>query len=276
MFVQRLSMQARRNPALEDVSQTRPKGGNAALVKAARIDTGVLLLGGTAVPHFRLRVAQGALRGDLLPSYWSLAAVLLDGEHVFSIPIDCTDGRASVPETNAIQLFDPARFDDTDRYPNVALIAFPGDAAALREAIARLQLQRTQHGFPDALWHWLGHAWGVQGADSPIARGIGLPCARFVAQAYAAIGIELLPGVAMGGACPEALWNSALWWSQTYRDEAGEALPVRGIYRVLQPAAAALGFKDRLVDGSIRPRSAQTSPLAEGLRAAKPKRGRKR
>jgi hypothetical protein len=272
MFVQRMSPEGRRNPALKEHASTgakgeRVRGGNAAFLKSTGIATGVVLIGGSAVPHFRLRVAQGQLRGDLLPSYWSMAAILIEGRHLFSIPIDATDGRASIPETNGIQLFELARFDDTECYPNIAVLDFPADLAELRGAIERLQFQRTRQAFPDALWRWQGHAWGVSAAANPISEGIGLPCAQFVASAYAELGVELLPGVAMGGACPESLWITALWWHTLYREEAAKSAHLQGHYRLLQPAAAALGYKDRLVGGAIVP-GAQTSPLARGLKNA--------
>lgn len=275
MFVQRMSPESRRNPALQEHPATGPKGervrgGNGAFLRGCGIETGVVLIGGTAIEHFRLRAAQGRLRADLLPSYWSMAAILIGGRYLFSIPVDASDGRASLPETNGIQLFDAQRFDDTTQYPNIAVIDFPCDATALRNAIERLQLQRTRQSFPDALWRWQGFAWGINGASDPIVEGVGFACAQFVTAAYAETGVELQPGLAMGGACPESLWITALWWHSMYRDDSGTGAPLRGHYRVLQPAAAALGYRDRMVASTIV-RGPQQSPLAEALRAVAPR-----
>jgi len=38
----------------------------------------VVLLGGADLLHFRLRVAQSHVRADLLPSYWSHAALAIE------------------------------------------------------------------------------------------------------------------------------------------------------------------------------------------------------
>jgi hypothetical protein len=285
MFLQRMSNEAR-NEALEDrtPAQGRRVTSNGAWLRSLKPDTGVVLIGGNSVPHFRARAAQAELRADLLPSYWSLAAVVASSSELFTVPFDRHPEQATIPESNGIQAVPIEAFDDVTLYPNFGYLRFACDPPRLLAAIGRLQRLRATHRYPDALWEWLGYLWGAQEATNPIRRGSGTACARFVNQVFADCNIDLLPGVASGGACPELIWTSALYWSSTFAPEseagaddeaAGKSPAVTGAYRLLQPAAAVRGQRDTWVARTIVPSKQQRSALDESLARARAPRGKR-
>jgi hypothetical protein len=96
--------------------------------------------------------------------------------------------------------------------------------------------------------------WGAGARRNPLLDSAGLPGAAFVETAFGMAGIELTPGLSSGSSCPEAIWQSALWWHHYYKQSAPlpttspqtapavrpapRVIVPEGAYRVLQPAAA--------------------------------------
>jgi len=234
------------------VVEQRPKRGekNTAWLARAGIDQGVVLLGGATLADVRVRFAQSLIRDDLTPSSWSSAALVL-GETLLTVPLDPGEDVSSVPAANAIRMLPLDAIDDPERYPNVAVIAFavPG-GDALAEAASDVRRQRGLIDLPGLLVAWLGWIWGVHDAN-PLVAGQGVPSAAFVEAVHAVADIELTPGLASASSCPEAIWQSARWWGDYYRESsrvaaagmtrsAGHAQPQvpAGAYTVRQPAAA--------------------------------------
>ncbi len=234
------------------VVEQKPKRGekNAAWLARAGIEQGVVLLGGAALADVRVRFAQSLVRHDLTPSSWSSAALLLDGR-LLTVPLETGDDVSSVPAANAIRSLPLTAVDDPDRYPNVALIAFAAPGGdALAEAAADVARQRGLIDLPGLLIAWLGWVWGVDDTN-PLVAGQGVPGAAFVEAVHAIADIELTPGLASASSCPEAIWQSAKWWGDYYRESArvsaagmtrsaGHAQPQvpAGVYSVRQHAAA--------------------------------------
>src|SRR4030095_13112604 len=79
MIASRRSSATAPNTALE--KQTRQGRSIAKLMTDANLqpDGTLLLVGGTDLIHFRLRVAQSHLRQDLTPSSWSHVCILREG-----------------------------------------------------------------------------------------------------------------------------------------------------------------------------------------------------
>src|SRR5947209_6989977 len=72
------------------------RSGNKKWLAEVGNSDGVILIGGSSLADFRVRVAQSSLRGDMLPSFWSQAGILL-GEGMFvSVPLDL-DARSTEP-----------------------------------------------------------------------------------------------------------------------------------------------------------------------------------
>jgi hypothetical protein len=86
-------------------------------------EDGVILIGGTTLADFRVRVAQSALRDDVFPSHWSLAGILLSGGKFVSVSLNARD-ISVVPKTNGVCELLLDDYDDATRYPNIAVIRF--------------------------------------------------------------------------------------------------------------------------------------------------------
>lgn len=220
----------------------------------------VLLVGGVNVIDFRLRVAQSHLRHDLLPSFWSNVAVMASADTCFTVPLDSLLDPTTVPARNAIHECPIAHYDDAQRYPNVGVLNFVADGEPIVANVRRLMSQRSAVDLPQLLVGWLAFAWGTGGAvTNPLTQGIGIPGAALVETAFGMGGIELTPGVASSASCPEAVWQSAIWWHEYYEktqeapvDGQPDARPVEipgeprgivpaGAYVTRQPAAAVAG-----------------------------------
>ena len=200
--------------------------GNRAWLREARKEHGlgepgdVVLLGGTSVADFRVRVAQSHARHDLTPSYWSLAGLIRDRDELLTSTLEGWDDAAEVPATNAIVTVPLTRFDDADRYPNIAILRFPGSSPEVLEAAERLKTQRSTADLPALVVDWLGFVWGTEGSRNPLLDGSGLPSAVLVELAFGLIDVEVTPGLASASSCPEAIWQSAKWWQDFYTQNA--------------------------------------------------------
>lgn len=252
MLSMRASTAAAPNRGLTRSRPTRGETNGAWLARAGTTE-GVLLVGGSSLVDVRLRFAQSIVRHDLTPSSWSMAGLLLRGGEILTVPTDGGPDPSDVPARNAIRSMTIADIDDPARYPNVAVIAFAtGDDTAFRAAADQVRRQRAIIDLPALVVAWLAYAWGVEDGN-PLLAGRGMPSAAFVEAAYAVAGIELTPGLASASSCPEAIWQSAKWWGEYYRETArmaasgaraapsvGHASPQvpTGVYAVRQPAAA--------------------------------------
>jgi hypothetical protein len=222
------------------------------------IRDGIILLGGTSLAHFRLRVAQSQIRGDLLPSYWSLAGILIDGEQFFSVPLDTLAESSIVPTTNGVQICNLADYDDTTRFPNIAVLQFTNDSGPVLANVKRIRQQRSIIDLPTLILAWLGHIWAAGQQGNPLLLGMGMPSAAFTETAYGMAGVELTPGLSSAASCPEAIWQSAKFWHNFYEKPRGvqnkehaRGIVPTGSYVIRQTAAAALGLKDTMVGEQI-------------------------
>src|SRR5689334_11539156 len=59
---------------------------------------------------------------------------------------------------------------------------------------------------------------GLEQSLSQRCRPAGLPSAAFVETVFARSGFELTPGLSSASSCPEAIWQSAKWWTNYYED----------------------------------------------------------
>jgi hypothetical protein len=220
----------------------------------------VLLVGGADILHFRLRVAQSVLRSELTPSTWSHAGLLeRSGNDVVvrEVPLDPPSGFQDMPRCNGIHTVPLSRYDHDPRkgklFPNVALLRFPIHSGDLPKAIERIRFERGMLDLVSAIPPWLGYTWGTNASTNPLTNGLGLPAAVFIEAAFAALGVDLTPGLATRSSCPEAIWQAARYWHEFFQDQAqldAEATRRRtplgavhptGIHWVRQPYAAFMG-----------------------------------
>jgi hypothetical protein len=195
----------------------------------------VLLIGGTGLIDFRLRGAQSYLRSDLFPSYWSHVGIVTSSTTFLTVPLDDSLSLTAVPSQNAIHDCSLSTYDDPAQYPNIAVINFVDDGAVIVANARQLQLQRSAMDLPHLLAAWLGFGWGAGDAANPLAQGIGMPGAVMTETAFGVAGAELSPGLAASATCPEALWQSAIWWHEYYGATADAKVQGQPMYRGERP-----------------------------------------
>jgi hypothetical protein len=238
-------------PAATTRSRRRGARSNREWLEATGAGEGIILLGGSSLAHFRVRVAQSHLRRDLFPSFWSLTGILQGDGTFLSVPLELRGSASDVPARNAVELCRLSEYDDPELFPNIALLHFADGAEAIAGAADRVRAQRAVIDLPSLVVAWLGFVWGAGHAGNPLLDGKGLPCAAFVEATHGLAGIELTPGLASTSSCPEAIWQSVKWWRPFYEetmaaraeprqartDHAVSTVP-SGTYLIRQPAAA--------------------------------------
>jgi hypothetical protein len=164
---------------------------------------------------------------------------------VLSVPLELRADSADIPRCNAISSTSLSDFDDPARYPNVGVVKFTKDTAPILEMVEKVKMQRSIVDLPSLMLPWLGYVWGAGQTPNPLLQGQGIPSAAFVETVYAMAGVELTPGLASSGSCPEAIWQSVKWWHPFYAETAavgggahGLSIVPSGAYAVRQPSAA--------------------------------------
>jgi hypothetical protein len=244
MLAMRYSQATAPNASLREVP-ARAGESNRAWLARQGASSGIILLGGSSLAHFRIRVAQSHVRSDLLPSCWSLVGVLEDDRAFASVPIDGGADPSEVPRTNGVRRCRLDEYDDPVRFPNIAVVQFTDDVRAIHDNIERVKSQRSVIDLPTLILPWLGFIWSAGQAGNPLLAGSGLPSAAFVETVYGIAGIELTPGLSSASSCPEAIWAAAKWWHPFYQADtgvgdaahAGPRVPT-GYFALRQPAAA--------------------------------------
>ena len=267
------------NPLLiETLADAAPSGeaANLTWLESTGYRDGVLLLGGTSIVDFRMRVAQSELRQDLLPSFWSTCGLLIDGKVLMTARVDAISNSSDRVERNGLEAValdaDPS-YGNPLLYPNIALLQFTSDHAAIKDHVARIGQERNIVDLLAQIVAWLGYCWAVGNNGNPLLQGHGIPSATLLERAYGLAGIDLSPGLPSASSCAEAIWQAARWWYKAYDpvepsvDSKSQptAFKPRGAYLIRQPAAAAAGIRDD-VQGDQIVRSTRGDTLIEGLR----------
>lgn len=259
------------NPLLKETpAGSAPQGAaaNFAWLSSTGYRDGVVLLGGTSIVDFRMRVAQSELRQDLLPSFWSTCGLLIDGTVLMTARVDAISNSSTRVERNgleAVKLDAESPYGDSMFYPNIAILQFTDDHAAIREHVARIGQERTIVDLLAQIVAWLGYCWAVGDRGNPLMQGHGIPSATLLERAHGLANIDLSPGLPSASSCPEAIWQAARWWYKAYDASEASSFTPRGAYLIRQPAAAALGIRDD-VQGDQIVGTTRSDELIEGLR----------
>lgn len=267
------------NPLLTETSADAAPSGelaNFAWLESTGYRDGVLLLGGTSIVDFRVRVAQSELRQDLLPSFWSTCGLLMDGKLLMTARVDAISNSSARVERNgleAVALDADSYYGNPMFYPNIAILQFTNDHAAIKDHVARIGQERNIVDLLAQVVAWLGYCWAVGNSGNPLMQGQGIPSATLLERAHGLAGIDLSPGLPSASSCPEAIWQAARWWYKAYDPvepsvslkSQSAAFKPRGAYLIRQPAAAAAGIRDD-VQGDQIVRSTRSDDLIEGLR----------
>lgn len=216
------------------------------------LEGSLLLLGGTTMADFRVRISQSHLRFDLTPSYWSLVAVLSGKDTVYTVPLEIKDEISEIPRLNAVQETELSAYDDPERFPNIAVIQLTDTPERVLKYTEAMKLQRGLVDLPALVLSWLAFVWCVGKKGNPLLEGDGLPSAVFAESLFGLAGIELTPGLATASTCPEAMWQAAKWWASFYEDTRTIASPSHA--QVIVPKGC---FVLRQPDPVIRKREQQ-------------------
>jgi hypothetical protein len=239
-------------------SGAKPIGNRKWLAEVGDSD-GIILIGGASLADFRIRVSQSSLRGDMLPSFWSQTGILLGDGEFATVPLDLgsrskdkpeerNDDVSAIPRTNGVRYCSLDEIDNPEQFPNIAVIRFARKHDQVREHIWQLCHNRSILDIPALMLPWLAFIWGTSGSANPLINGVGLPSSAFVETVFAMANFELTPGLSSASSCPEAIWQSAKWWTGFYEsvaksDDASKkktaiAMVPAGCYIVRQPSAA--------------------------------------
>jgi hypothetical protein len=235
-------------------TKAEPNETNGAWLQRVGASDGLLLLGGAAISHFRIRCAQAHARADLKPSCWSLVGILTDNKAFRSVPLELCGEASEIAQRNGVLTCSMSDYDDPERFPNIAVIQFTSDTKMILDLATLVSgdlktnkpAQRNIIDLPTLMLPWLSYLWIAGKAGNPLAEGLGLPSAAFVETVYGMAGIELTPGLASATSCPEAIWQAAKYWHAFYEkaaettieENAAEQIPT-GNYAIRRPVAAA-------------------------------------
>ncbi len=197
----------------------------------------LILLGGTSLMDFRLRVAQSQLRHDLTPSSWSHIALMsdLDSEKaentiIHEISLDPEKGFGNPIPFNGLQKGRLKQYKDVKKYPNIALISFPMDSEGLELKIKNLQMERSSLDLVELILKWLGFIWGVGKTGNPLLEGFGIPSAVMIELIFVSLQFELTPNLPSQNSSPEAIWQAARWWQKFYIETTGTEKGAQGYF----------------------------------------------
>ncbi len=236
-----------RNPQVVELARQADEGNVAwcdrAIAQMSLVNsedwTCIALLGGKDTVSFRVRVAQSQMRPDLLPSYWSEAAILDRGRQAslaraqaLYVPLIQPDTRPFPAADNGVVARPFAHFDDPGLFPNIALIAIPVAQAGV---IKRVDAFRSARSTLDALEHllrWLAFCWGVARSSNPLLENVGIPSSCMLETVFAAENFDLTPGLESRASCPEAIWSAALYWHEYFRQTTEAEAEPAGRYAI--------------------------------------------
>jgi hypothetical protein len=220
------------NPNVTKFKRSKNEGNSAWCQRAIqeigssdKKNTHILLLGGSDTMAFRLRVAQSHLREDMLPSFWSDAVLLVLKEDIslqsadtIDVPLIQPRGPSFPPRNNGVVVHPLEEFDDSDRYPNIALIALPVPQSKVLSYVEKFRKSRSTL---DALEHvvrWLAFVWGAGHISNPLYENYGLPSACMLETVFAAANLDITPGLESRVSCPEAIWIAVRFWQSYFKE----------------------------------------------------------
>ena len=196
-------------------------------------ETFVVLVGGIAVYDFRLRVAQSHLRADLTPSHWSHAAVITtptsqgvdERSAILEASLEPYEGFHVPSMHNGLQAAPLSRYADAREYPNVAVIRIPVSRNSWRNKhgeqksiVSQFADQRSVLDVPQLLLEWLAFVWCAGDAGNPTSCRARCSGCRRHRRPDRRGGLRHVAGDDTSASSPEALWQSAKWWQDYYKD----------------------------------------------------------
>ncbi|HKU44185.1 MAG TPA: hypothetical protein VJR89_38755 [Polyangiales bacterium] len=189
----------------------------------------ILLFGASDFASWTVRSQQAVLRYDRRPSDYSHAALICEWnlkapEQSWGLQLDPVRVPASQqqPEFAGVTPFRLRDLADAAALPNVAVITVPlkSDERDRVLMAARTPLRDPMR-FPLLRWlsTWRAFVSMPESMPHPLLNRVPHPGAAFVAMAYEAADITLIPGATDLQYCPELLWANAKYWSDAVRQD---------------------------------------------------------
>src|SRR6187402_1553744 len=188
MIASRRAHGAKENPDLKAVKAGKSEG-NVRWLERVKANDGLILLGGASLAHFRLRVAQSHVRRDFLPSFWSLAGIIVRPGRIATVSLDDVGEATSVTRNNGVVELPLRDFDDPELFPNVASLQFASGVSA--EEVSAVRQDRGIADLPGLMLKWLAFVWGADQLGNPLLQSHGVPSAVFVESVYSLARIDL-------------------------------------------------------------------------------------
>lgn len=224
------STSTKRNPQIEEFAR-KDRESNTKWGERAVADMGaggpdkwtyVVLLGGNDTMAFRLRVAQSHLRSDMLPSFWSESIIAelkgrsLKGATATYVPLHQPEGLEFAARVNGVVTRPLTAFDDTKRFPNIAVIALPIPQKTIHDKVESFKQSRSTLDSLEHVVRWLAFAWGAARTPNPLHENYGIPSTCMIETVCAASNLDLTPGLESRASCPEAVWAAASHWQEYF------------------------------------------------------------
>lgn len=187
------------------------------------------LVGGSDPASIALRRAQGFLRFDRRPSYFS-HAFLFTGRDDQVLECRVVDADPMVPEEGGVYKGSAnERYGDVRAFPNAAIVGYrflatDGGESPNRRVKRVLDAARNTVAIRERydLWEmvagWQRFLFEPDRTANPLAGELPHPGAAFVRWALEAGGIEAAPSALNQFDAPEHIWAAALWWTESYAD----------------------------------------------------------
>ena len=159
-----------------------------------------------------------------LPGQQILDLAAGPGETGFKVlPLIQPDGPAFATRTNGVVEHPLTDFDDSARFPNIALIALPVPQAKILDAVESFRHSRSTLDALEHVLRWLAFAWGAARTPNPLHENYGLPSACMLETVCAANNLDLTPGLEARASCPEAIWVAARHWHEYFAKFRGKS-----------------------------------------------------
>lgn len=198
------------------------------------------LVGERSIPGHTLRTAQAVLRWDARPSLWShaflvagpipAASARLRRTALLEVTLHPRSGLFPQPEHNGVMTGTLGAYDDPKIDANVALLAVQmsdDEAKKVRQRAKTFNADRIRYNLWEMLGIWQSYLWSQGARPNPLREGVPIFSSSYVEMAFEAINLDLTPGASERNSAPEHLWNAAVWWQTTFKQQGH---PISGFY----------------------------------------------
>lgn len=196
------------------------------LVQRSQDTVHVGLVGGSDPASLAVRRAQGFLRFDRRPSYFS-TVFLFTGNEDSILEARVIGADPARPETGGVVEGSASRYRSRRAYPNAAVVSVtfqkvkggipPAQRVAkVLDAARDVKAIRARYDLWQMIAQWQMYLFEPERTPNPLAGGAPHPGAAFVRWALGMAGVEGAPGAMDEFDAPEHFWAAANYWYEQY------------------------------------------------------------